>query len=190
MYIHDKSIWRPKDNENIWTKTSGFYFGYKDDWFSFEQLNILNIFRLTFLCQDWENSHESDFFLNMWPAAWSQKILVFDILNCGCFASFSWHTQSDWLQSFISTLHFRQQLKQLYSFFLKYNKGDNNFLKWPKESKQNSIVQRQHKIVVEILQATLWTYSTSVWLRRTFSTTANTTNSYTVQLWALQFLLL
>ena len=27
-----------------------------------------------------------------------------------------------------------------------------------------------------------------VWLRRTFSTTANTTNSYTVQLWALQFL--
>ena len=31
--------------------------------------------------------------------------------------------------------------------------------------------------------------STSVWLRRTFSTTANTTNSNTVQLWALQFLL-
>ena len=29
-----------------------------------------------------------------------------------------------------------------------------------------------------------------VWLRRTFSTTAYTTNSYTVQLWALQFLLL
>ena len=30
----------------------------------------------------------------------------------------------------------------------------------------------------------------SVWLRRIFSTTANTTNGYTVQLWALQFLLL
>ena len=27
-------------------------------------------------------------------------------------------------------------------------------------------------------------------VRRIFSTTANTTNSYTVQLWALQFLLL
>ena len=26
--------------------------------------------------------------------------------------------------------------------FLKYNKGDNNFLKWPTESKQNSIVQK------------------------------------------------
>ena len=25
---------------------------------------------------------------------------------------------------------------------LKYNKGDNNFLKWPTESKQNSIVQK------------------------------------------------
>ena len=37
------------------------------------------------------------------------------------------------------------------------------------------------------LQTTLWTYSTSVWLRRIFSTTANTTNSYTVQLWASPF---
>ena len=58
---------------------------------------ILNIFRLTFLHQEWENSHECDFFFDTWPAAWSQKILVF-----WCFASLSWHAQTtEWTASVI-----------------------------------------------------------------------------------------
>ena len=46
--------------------------------------------------------------------------------------------------------------------------------------------ERTLRLNYHCLQTTLWTY----WLRRTFSTNANTTNSYTVQLWAPQFLLL
>ena len=107
---------------------------------------ILNIFRLTFLCQDWENSHECDFFFNKWPAAWSQNILVFDILNCGCFASLSWHAQTtEWPAAVI---HFDTAFQTttkaaVFFYFLSITRA-NNFSKWPTESKQNSIVQKRY----------------------------------------------